>query len=230
MATYNGEKYIKEQLQSILPQISEGDEIIICDDGSTDSTLEIVRELTVMYNVRILENNFKSVIKNFESGLKIAKNEVIFLSDQDDVWRKDKISLMVKEFEISRANLVICDRQFTDYKLMPIDRLELKYRKGYSKNLYKNSYTGCCMAFDKNLLKLVLPFPDKIPMHDSWIGLMAEATNMRISFIDEKLIYYRRHASTVTKSSRNKYSQIISGRVHLRNEVKKRIKHVKIGR
>lgn len=225
MPTYNGEKYIKEQLDSILSQISVDDEVIISDDSSTDKTLEIIKS----YNdsrLKVLENNhFKSPIYNLENALKQAKGDYIFLADQDDVWypnKVEKLLLCLTDYNcvVSDATVVNSDMTVIHESFMEINHS----RKGFVNNLIKNGFLGCCMAFSSSLLKIVLPFPKNIPMHDSWIGLNATLKG-KVLFLDEPLIYYRRHesnASCSSEKSKNTLSTKIKHRYNLFVETMKR--------
>ncbi|WP_319481208.1 glycosyltransferase family 2 protein [uncultured Draconibacterium sp.] len=191
--TYNGELYIKEQLDSILNQTRAVDEIIISDDSSTDKTVEIIRS----YNhpkIKLFEKQrFSNPIFNLEFALKQAKGDYIFLADQDDVWMPDKVEVLVNELAISK--LVISDGVVINQEGKEIASSIFDIynsRKGFCKNLVKNSYMGCCIAFHKDLLPIVIPFPKKIAMHDLWIGLNAELYTKPV-FCPAKLIKYRRH-------------------------------------
>nr|WP_319569909.1 glycosyltransferase family 2 protein [uncultured Draconibacterium sp.] len=191
--TYNGGLYIKEQLDSILSQTRAVDEIIISDDSSTDQTVEIIRS----YNnpkIKLFEKQqFSSPIFNLEFALKQAKGDYILLADQDDVWMPDKAEILVNELTASK--LVISDGIIINQKGKEIASSIFEIynsRKGFCKNLVKNSYMGCCIAFHKDLLPIVLPFPKKIAMHDLWIGLNAELYTKPI-FCPAKLVKYRRH-------------------------------------
>ena len=191
--TYNGGQYLKEQLDSILNQTQAVDDIIISDDSSTDQTVEIIRS----YNnskIRLFEKQrFSSPVFNLEFALKQAKGDYIFLADQDDVWMPDKVETLVNELATSK--LVISDGIIINQKGKEIASSIFEIynsRKGFCKNLVKNSYMGCCIAFHKDLLPIVLPFPKKIAMHDLWIGLNAELYTKPV-FCPAKLIKYRRH-------------------------------------
>lgn len=209
IATYNGEKYLKEQLDSILCQLTKNDEIIISDDGSTDNTISIISSYCDT-RIKILHNNvyqnFKTkssrVTKNFENALNYATGDYIFLSDQDDIWEKTKIISSLKLFIEKKINLIVHDAILIDNNNIVINDSYFKIlhsKSGFVKNIIKNSYLGCCMAFDKNILIKTLPFPEKLIAHDIWIGLIAERIG-KVAFIDNKMIYYRRHDSTVTSS------------------------------
>ena len=226
MPTYNGEKYIKEQLDSILCQLSQDDEVIISDDSSTDRTIEIIKS----YNdarIKLLEDNhFKSPIYNLENALKQAKGDYIFLADQDDVWYPNKVEKLLARLAdydcvVSDATVVDSDMRELSSSLFALN----KSREGFFHNFIKNGFTGCCMAFNKKILNLALPFPFNIPMHDSWIGLLAEK-NGTVLFLDEPLIYYRRHgnnASATAEKSKNSICKRIKYRLDLLRELAKRI-------
>ena len=201
IATYNGEKHIKEQLDSILCQISAKDEVVISDDGSTDKTLEIIKS----YNddrIKLFDGNaFQNPIFNIENALKKSQGDFIFLADQDDVWLENKVQVCLEQLQ--KADVVVSDCRVTDENLNVV--FESFFQKNHSKkgllnNLRYNSYLGCCMAFRKNVLHKILPFPEDIPMHDIWIGFAAELFYKTI-FIERPLILYRRHGKNVSPTS-----------------------------
>jgi len=198
MATYNGEVFLREQIDSILPQLSFDDELIISDDKSNDTTVAIINEFKDN-RIKLIFNQNKKVkrahpaISNFENALKHAKGDYIFLSDQDDIWKPNKISLTIEY--IKKYDLVLSDCELIDKNgiLLYNSFFELNQsKKGLFYNLKKNSYIGCCMAFKRELLKIILPFPKDIPLHDVWIGFVAEL-KFKPYFLNEKLICYRRH-------------------------------------
>ena len=215
MATYNGEQYIKEQLDSILSQLSENDEVMISDDSSTDKTIELI----VSYNdkrIHIYENQkFASPIYNFENAIKMAKGDIIVLADQDDVWLENKILIIQEHFkEHNIKELLVLDGKLVDRKL---DTLEdsifkrLNSRKGVFKNIIRNSYLGCSMAFTSDMKDFILPFPKRISMHDVWIGLVFELYG-NIHFNENVTLLHRRHNQTSTKAQYS-FLQMISWRL-----------------
>ena len=208
MATYNGEKFIKKQLESILNQTMEVDEIIISDDNSTDNTLEIIKSFNNS-KIKVLKNLEQGVVNNFENSLEKSTGDYIFLADQDDIWTLDKVEKVIKNLKIydlvvhnakiiNSEDKIICKKTFFEIR---------NSKKGLLKNLYKNSYIGCCMAFNRNILEKSMPFPKNIPMHDSWIGLISEIYG-KIYFDEEVLFYYRMHENNVTELNNSKNSKL----------------------
>lgn len=208
VATYNGERFIREQIDSILRQLSSDDEIIVSDDGSTDDTISIINSIDDK-RIRIIEGPRKhSPTQNFECAMKEAKGDYIFLADQDDVWKPNKVEVCIKWLQ--NYDCVVSDAEVTDSNLNPLYPslyTIMQVRQGRIYNtIWKNGYTGCCMAFRRNVLKASLPFPKNIPMHDIWIGNVA-AYKYNMKFIPDKLIYFRRHNETISCNGKgSKYS------------------------
>ena len=208
VATYNGEKFIREQIDSILCQLSSDDEIIVSDDGSTDGTIVIINCIGDK-RIRIIEGPRKhSPTFNFENALKEAKGDYIFLADQDDVWKTNKVEVCMKWLQ--KYDCVVSDAEVTDSNLNPLYPslyAIMQVRQGHIYNtVWKNGYTGCCMAFRRNILEASLPFPKDIPMHDIWIGNVA-AYKYNVKFISEKLVLFRRHNETISCNGKgSKYS------------------------
>ena len=175
--------------------------MIVSDDISSDSTLDIVNSFKDD-RIKILSGiKFASPIRNFENALKYATGDVIFLSDQDDVWLPNKVRVMISYF--SQYDVVVSNCSIVDKNLNVIKGkffLSGANRKGFFNNLYDNHYLGCCMAFKKEVLDIVLPFPKRIAMHDIWIGLCAEAF-YRSVFVDDVLLLYRRHGKNASSTS-----------------------------
>jgi len=202
IATYNGEKYIYEQIDSILPQLSKEDEIVISDDSSTDKTIEIIESFNDERIILLKKQTFHSHVYNFENALKHAKGDTLFLADQDDVWLPHKVSHMLTLLQ--DYDLVLSDAKMVDDAKNPLHDSFFAFhhsKRGFFKNLYQNSYLGCCMAFNRKLLNITLPFPKAINMHDWWIGMNAELYNS-IVFTKEPLVLYRRHEDTLTPADR----------------------------
>ncbi len=202
MATYNGEKYLKQQLDSILSQLNSEDELIISDDHSSDQTLTIIEKYQKEDpRVKLVMNDESGVTSNFENAIKHTQNDIIFLSDQDDVWKPEKVATVKSYYEkYPKIQMIMSDITVVDNELNPTIESFYEYRgsrAGVIKNIIKNSYIGCAMSFRKELKAQILPIPRNVPMHDMWIGLVADM-NKSALLIPEKLIYYRRHETTVT--------------------------------
>lgn len=199
MATFNGEKYILEQLHSILLQLGKDDEVIISDDSSTDGTIKLINSIADS-RIKVFPNqNFHNPTLNFQNAITKSNGDIIFLADQDDYWFSKKVSVMVDY--LSMYDLVVSDCQIGDENLKVVLNSHFEWRhskSGLFKNLYKNSYLGCCIAFNRKILTKALPFPSYIPMFDTWIGLISDIY-FKTYFIPEKLMIYRRHSNNVTK-------------------------------
>ena len=194
MATYNGERYLRQQLDSILIQLGEEDELIVSDDGSTDGTLDILHTYSDP-RLKVYSNEKgKGVNGNFETAVIHASGEYLFLSDQDDVWLEGKVSECVKA--LYGADCVVHDCIVTDEEGHPTSESFFKLRgsgPGFWKNLYRNSYLGCCMAFRRSVLDYALPYPKKLPVfQEGWIASLAEIKG-KVIFIPFKGILFRRH-------------------------------------
>ncbi|MBK0381145.1 glycosyltransferase family 2 protein [Mucilaginibacter segetis] len=198
MATYNGEAYIKQQVESILIQLSPTDELIISDDGSTDDTLQLLHSFNDK-RIKIFPNNrHKGPVGNFENALMKASGDIIFLADQDDKWKADKVSTHL--FLHKNNDLVISDAVVVDQDGKTVFNSFFEERgskPGFINNIKRNSYIGCCMSFNRRILNLALPFPSYIHMHDWWIGLIAEIKG-KPYFCTDKLMYYVRHQNNAS--------------------------------
>lgn len=195
MATYNGDKFIKEQINSILVNLNEDDEIIISDDGSTDNTITVIKSINDK-RIKLVQGPKKGVKQNFTNAIQNTTGDIIFLADQDDIWKKDKVTEVLKCFEEEKCTLVVHDAEVVDENLNMTMDSYYNFRnsgKGIIKNIYKNTYIGCCMAFSSKVKKYILPIPNDIEMHDQWIGVLNDKYG-KTYFSEKKLIKYRRHS------------------------------------
>lgn len=196
LASLNGGRYIRAQVESILasPRVTE---LLVSDDGSTDDTLQVLKAIRDP-RLQILSGPRRGVIRNFEFLLGQASGDYIFLSDQDDVWLERKVDTMLAALQ--DADLAVSDCAVVDNELQLVARSFFEARgsgPGVVRNLWKNSFLGCCMAFRRGVLAYVLPLPEGVPMHDWWIGLMVNLKG-RVRFVQEVLVQYRRHGANAT--------------------------------
>jgi len=208
ITTYNGEKYIKAQLDSIIPQISAEDEIIISDDGSTDKTLQIIenigdKRIKVFHHKNdntFPDFSFYKITKNFENALQNAIGDIIFLSDQDDIWLPNKVNTV--KLKIKDNWLLLHDCVIINENKGVIENsyfYKNNSKSGLINNIINSSYLGCCMTLKRELLAISLPFPENPVPHDVWIGLIAESKK-KVIFIEDKLVLYRRHENNMSTS------------------------------
>ncbi|WP_054491180.1 glycosyltransferase family 2 protein [Idiomarina abyssalis] len=210
MATYNGAKYLSEQLESFVKQTRQPDEVIITDDCSTDHTEIIVREFakTAPFNVEFYRNNANlGYCGNFNAALTNTSGDLIFLSDQDDVWFPEKIEFMTKVAEKNPDALAVMnDAELTDGKLNPVGLTKLGQME--SAGIGVNKYVmGCCCAVRRELLDLCLPIPDKTKGHDNWLITFAEGLAKKI-VVRKTLQYYRRHDSNESQFIANSITPV----------------------
>ena len=218
LATYNGEKFITRQLDSLVNQLTESDQIIVVDDGLKDQTVDLIKE---KYGDRVeIHVNDKNVgaIKNFEKAISLAKGDILFLCDQDDIWEDHKVKKVLLAFNDQRADLVIHDAQVVDGNLESLHPSWNKYNgndvnQGLIGNIKKNAFTGAMMAFRKDLVPNIFPFPPSIEMHDQWIALVCMLEKKNIVYIDESLMKYVRHGGNVTGMKKRSLGEQIKGRL-----------------
>ncbi|MFD1466119.1 glycosyltransferase [Lapidilactobacillus mulanensis] len=217
MATYNGQATIERQLRSILPQLSNTDEVLIVDDQSSDDTIQIIndvfQESDIPHQIFINQVN-QGPIASFERAITKAKGDYIYLSDQDDQWFSNKISVCQATFKLNKSDLVVHDAIVVDKNLQVIDNSWNHYNhnnvdQGVLGNLIKNGYTGAMMAFTNKVKQAILPFPRTIAMHDQWIFLVTKKNRYRIDSIKEPLMNYVRHGNNVTGQKRKKLPMIL---------------------
>lgn len=199
MATYNGIKYIQEQINSILPQLISGDELIISDDGSSDGTWEYLERLDNESDiVKLVKGPGRGANQNFFSLFRQAKNNVIIISDQDDVWLNNKVETLVQILKNNPKKNVVLHKDIIKY--VGSDRTEncISAYHGLLRNLLRNSYSGHRMAFNKEIMSWFIDDIAMCPAYDQYIGLLAEKHNTGI-FTDEILDYHLIHDNNVSR-------------------------------
>lgn len=219
MATYNGEKLVLRQLLSILKQIKVSDEIIIVDDCSTDNTIQTIMSLNDS-RIKIFSNNKNlGYIKTFERSLSIASNKIIFLSDQDDEWFPNKVKRVLQEFENNDVDMVIHNLAVVDYENNLIKPLQYT-KKVLGNNIFTRNFgnqhnLGCSMAFKKEALNKLLPFPKYVLSHDFWLTLGIDVLNKKKTYIDEVLIFWVRHSNNTSVGKRRALHKVVFTRVEM---------------
>jgi glycosyltransferase involved in cell wall biosynthesis len=221
MTTYNGERYLRQQLDSILGQTVAPDEIVICDDGSTDGTRELLERYRERHpgliKTRLNEKNL-GYVKNFYQAIALCSGDLIALSDQDDVWLEDKLERM--RDAVGESLLVYADSLFVDSSGNSLGRRESSYFRGkeiptFKSLLINNFICGHSCLLRKELVAGVSRFPQHIP-HDHFFALLALSRN-KLAYLDQVLVLYRQHtANTVGGALSTKKKTLAS---HLR-EVK----------
>jgi glycosyltransferase involved in cell wall biosynthesis len=206
MATYNGERYLARQLESILGQLSEHDEVVIVDDCSTDATIAIISGLSDK-RVKVWTNEYnRREVYSFGRAIQFARGDVIFLADQDDIWQPSRVALMESRLQKSGAFLVTSNFDWVDETEQPlrinIDGVRARDSRRHLKNLVdiflgRTNYFGCAMAFRRELLPLITPIPAYVESHDLWIALAANLIGSNLH-IEEKTLRKRRHGGNVT--------------------------------
>ena len=203
LATYNGEKYIRDQIDSILCQSFSAFRLYISDDCSTDKTLDILNEYVKKDNRVHVVSQKENIghLKNFEYLLRNVKEEIIFLSDQDDVWYKNKIEKTLNFYNQNNVSLVHTDLEVVDEKLSLINKSMFKGMnlinnriKGdkFSDYILENRATGCTMCFHREILDTALPFNKEMLVHDWWLALCAFKYR-GVKVLNEPTIKYRQH-------------------------------------
>lgn len=218
VATYNGEKYLQQQLDSILSQLGAQDEVVISDDGSADGTIALVKRYCgADSRIRLIQGPGRGIKQNIANAVAHTRGTYIFLADQDDVWKPDKVRRVLQVFKEQKCHVVVHDCIVADAGLGRVIYPSFFEYRGYGagvlRNIWKNKYIGCCMAFHKGLKPYILPIPDDIQMHDQWIGVLNDKHRGGTVFLKEPLLYYRRHDGNVSDFGRNTAPVMIKNRL-----------------
>lgn len=208
LACYNGEKYILEQVSSIIPQLGVFDELVISDNGSSDSTLKLLSTFDDA-RVKIYHCVKKGVTNNFENAIVHARGDLIILCDQDDVWLPGRLA--ATRLALMHHDLSVVGLKYVDESLAPLADYSAVRSPSLSllSTVAVNGYTGCCMAFRRQILKYILPFPRFVAMHDWWIAIVALGVRSNIEISDQQLILYRRHGSNVSSTGSKSSSSLV---------------------
>lgn len=230
LCTYNGEHFLPAQLESYLDQTRLPDELVICDDGSTDGTASLITNFAknAPFAVR-LQINKKTLgsTKNFEQAIQFCTGDLIFLSDQDDIWMPEKLEVIEAGFCANTdCGLIFSNARLADQDLNLLDAFlwDLTFPKRLRKKIQATGFlkvllsqdivTGATMAFRR---KYFMPIPDEIPhfLHDGWISLLV-AARAEIKFIDKPLVIYRQHAGQQV----GLWPQMMSAKTHSERKIR----------
>ena len=210
LCTFNGSRFLRDQLESIAAQTRIPDELVVCDDGSTDSTAQIVAEFShnVAFPVRLhLHATTVGSTKSFEKAISLCEGDIIVLSDQDDIWLPDRLHATEMAFQSNpKAGAFFSDAEIVDAALNPLgyrlwnvvrfgprEQARFAHGKTAALLLRRNVVTGATLAIKAEFRKLILPIPEGW-VHDGWIALLMAATGV-LAFIPQALIKYRQHSS-----------------------------------
>lgn len=208
IATYNGEQFIRQQMDSILAQTMSDYEIVICDDCSTDKTTSILENYASHHSrIKIFKNDqnlgFK---KNFEKAISLCRGKYIALCDQDDIWNPNHLKILYNK--ISSNDCVCANAQLIDDKgipmgitmrdFIPAHILPTNNEFFYKHELYGNIVQGAACMIRRSLLEKALPIPESVKFHDWWFALMA-CEHGGCKYIDKTILQYRRHDANVSQ-------------------------------
>ena len=219
MATYNGMRFLDEQLRSVLDALAPQDELVIVDDASTDGTWQ---HLLAIDDPRVSVHRNESnlgVRRSFERVMALTTHDVVFLADQDDVWERDKRDEMVQLFvRDARIMVVVSDATVIDDSGRQVLDSFMATRHGFDGSfggtLLRNRFLGCAMAVRRRVIDVALPIPASAPMHDMWIGAIGSLLG-RVGYVDRPLLRYRRHGGNVSPSTSPSRRQALSWRIDL---------------
>lgn len=210
LATYNGAKYLNQQLDSILNQTYTNIEIIIVDDASNDGTTQIIESYQQTHkNIRFHQNDKNlGLLRTFEKAINLSTGDFIALCDQDDIWLPNKIETLLANID---DNLLIhSDAKLIDESNNIIGESHFALAKRRDKYIFSdyvvsNNVTGCTCLFSKKLKELALPFPEYFYSHDHYLALVASFYG-QIKLINEALILYRQHGNNVIGAKRPQFA------------------------
>ena len=225
IATYNGQKFIAEQIDSILNQLSEIDEVILVDDCSSDNTVDIIER----YNdqrIKLIRNeqNFGHVY-SFSKAISLSSNDIIILSDQDDIWREGRVSKMIETLCLSGKSVLSSNSYFIDENGSPATYFSDPVRFEDSENHMKNilgiflgskCYFGCAMAFKRDVVKIILPIPKYVESHDLWIAFAGNMIRSNIH-LDNETLFRRIHGGNASILNRSMFNKIKSRLIFIRS-------------
>jgi glycosyltransferase involved in cell wall biosynthesis len=222
LACYNGELFIKEQIQSILPQLSYSDRLIISDDASSDSTPAIISQFAHTKITPLTNSANLGHVKNFENALFESRSDIIFLSDQDDIWTSRKVEEVLNVFSLypdvvlvqHNLSTISSSGELLRERFLRLDAGIQSRPSFLILELIKPRLYGCAMAFRRSLLNIMLPFPSCVYAHDHWVSVVAPFAG-KVYFLDKSLTLYRQHNHNLTPKFSRSVTSIMSGKLSL---------------
>jgi glycosyltransferase involved in cell wall biosynthesis len=203
LCTYNGASFLSAQLESFLAQSRLPDELVVCDDGSTDATLSILENFAAraVFPVHIHRNTSTlGVSANFIKTISLCSGDFVAFSDQDDVWLSDKLLRALSRIQQAGnpSSTLYCSRlQYVNMNLEPIGQSPIPRVVGFSNAIVENVATGCSVVFGAEIRRLILcGIPDEMIMHDWWAYLVASAFG-EITYDPSPTVLYRQHGNNV---------------------------------
>ena len=234
MAVYNGRKYLAAQVESVLSQLEAEDELVVVDDASSDGSASFIRELNSP-RIRLYENPQNiGVQRTFERALRLARHDLIFLCDQDDIWLPGKKAAYVDAFDGDReVCVVISDAELIDSNGKVLSKSYMTTGRGgfdgsILGTLWRNRYLGCAMAVRSSLLPVALPIPNRAPMHDMWLGALGKMFG-RIAYLSTPYQQYRRHGNNFSPMGSKSWTRMVYWRLAMLELLLRRKLAVKLG-
>lgn len=224
MATFNGERFLQEQIGSILAQLDPNDEVVVVDDASQDATVDVIEQIGDARVKVVRHADNRGYVPTFEEALSLARGQYIFLSDQDDIWTPGRVELMIAALQ--RAELVVGNCEHFGGELTPFLRLRL--RSADSTHRLRNIlgiivgyrlHWGSAMAIRAEFRRLVLPFPQgTLESHDQWLALAANVA-ASVEYLEEDVVLHRLHSQNVTPKGVRGARAIVRARVQFLKEL-----------
>jgi glycosyltransferase involved in cell wall biosynthesis len=221
MATYNGSIYIRDQIDSILDQLTSDDELIICDDCSNDETVKIIKSYDDKRIKLFINESNLGHVRNFEKAMMIATGNLISLSDQDDIWYPNRLEAMKNQIKVTNSNLIVSEFDVMN-KFSSINAIS-HYLNGQKCSSWQEiiniflgrvTYFGCTFLMTKELVNRSTPFPKWIESHDVWIGLIANTIGGTVRLHQPTLVR-RIHEVNLTPNHRRDILTILRARILL---------------
>lgn len=227
LATYNGGKYLAEQLDSIFKQDNQDFRILVRDDGSSDNTLDVLKSYQSKFadRITILETDAPtgSAFGNFSKLMEASNAEYVMFADQDDVWLEDKISKTMNKMQemeeehgkqcpiLVHTDLCVVDNNMNviDQSFWSFQNLHVKKANSLARQLVSNVVTGCTMMINNALLKKAPPVPQNAIMHDWWLAIVAAAFG-KIGIVEDQTMLYRQHSSNEVGAKKFNFSYVVS--------------------